>query len=416
MKSAEIRTNKVLKGVIFFVCSLCVTYLSLCINTTSAFAENISNKSAESGEYILTIEERAGVKEQIKGTDINLKYSSETPQKAIFDEKLLQEGINKLSCVKNSNTVQSQNATLIYQNNSYAISKEVYGNKINRNALYDSIIKAIQNKETILNLSEQKCYEDPKFTSISPELIQARDTINKYISSNITYKFAGLTWNLDGAAIKDWVSVDSSFQVIIDETKVRAYVEDLANAYTSSLGTNIVVCGGYDGNNHSWIIDSSQETPALINDIKSGQTITKNPIYAQTSAAWYFSNVGYTFVEVDMTKQHVWFYKDGYLVVDGDVVTGNLSLDGCATPTGAYSIYSKQKDAVLTGPDYASPVNFWMPFTGNYGLHDAPWRSEFGGEIYKTNGSHGCVNLPYSVAKAIYDNGYVGVPVILYYS
>lgn len=416
MKSTGIRANQALKGVIFFACSLCITYLILCINTTSAFAKTTANKSSQSEEYILTLEERAGVKEEIKGSDINLKISSETPQKATFDEKLLQDCINKLSCLKNTNIIQSQNASLAYQNNSYVISKEAYGNKINRNSLYDNIVKSIQNKETTLNLNDKKCYEDPKFTSTSPEVIQARDTANRYLSSNITYKFAGLTWALDGSKIKDWVSVDGNFQVVLDESKVRSYVDALANAYTSSLGTNIIVCGGYDGNNHSWIIDSSQETWALINNIKSGQTITKNPIYAQTSAAWYFSNVGYTFVEVDMTKQHVWFYRDGYLVIDGDIVTGNLSVSGCETPTGVYSIYSMKKDTSLIGPGYESPVNFWMPFTGNYGLHDAPWRSEFGGEIYKTNGSHGCVNLPYYVAKAIYDNGYVGVPVILYYS
>ena len=105
----------------------------------------------------------------------------------------------------------------------------------------------------------------------------------------------------------------------------------MASTYNTSLGTNIKVSGGYDGNNHSWIIDSSEETKALIENIKNGQTITKNPIYAQTSAASYFSNVGSTYVEIDMTKQHLWYYKDGYLVVEGDVVTGNVS-NGCSTP------------------------------------------------------------------------------------
>ena len=36
-----------------------------------------------------------------------------------------------------------------------------------------------------------------------------------------------------------------------------------------------------------------------------------------------------------------------------------------------------------------------MPFVGNsIGLHDASWRGSFGGSIYQSNGSHGCVNLP----------------------
>lgn len=416
MERTEGRSNHIFKGVIYFICTLCIVYFISYINVTSAFAQTVDGKEISSNEYTLTLEERGGIKETIKGSDIKLNYNLETAQKISFDENLLNGCINKLSCLDNSKTLESQSARLVYVNNSYTISKEVYGNKVNRSVLHDTIVKAIQNKETTINLDAKKCYEDPKFITSSPEIIKAKDTLNKYLSANITYNIAGVIWKVDYNHIKDWVSVDGNLQVTLNEGQVRAYVDSLANKYTTSLGTAISVCGGYDGNNHSWVVDSSQETVALINNIKGGQTITKSPIYAQTSGASYFSNVGTTFVEVDMTKQHLWFYKGGYLVVDGDIVTGNLSIDGCATPTGVYNIYSMQKDAVLTGQDYASPVSFWMPFTGNYGLHDAPWRSEFGGEIYKTGGSHGCVNLPYSVAQAIYNNAYVGVPVILYYS
>lgn len=80
-----------------------------------------------------------------------------------------------------------------------------------------------------------------------------------------------------------------------------------------------------------------------------------------------------------------------------------------------FYLNSKQRDSVLIGEDYASPVSFWMPFIKNdIGLHDASWRDEFGGEIYKTGGSHGCVNLPYYVAKAIFDNISPGCPVIVH--
>ena len=56
-----------------------------------------------------------------------------------------------------------------------------------------------------------------------------------------------------------------------------------------------------------------------------------------------------------------------------------------------------------------------MKFTNsNIGLHDASWRSEFGGEIYKTNGSHGCVNLPKDKAYELYDLISVGTTVIVH--
>ena len=69
---------------------------------------------------------------------------------------------------------------------------------------------------------------------------------------------------------------------------------------------------------------------------------------------------------------------------------------------GTYSITYKEKDATLVGENYSSPVKYWMPFNGNIGLHDASWRSSFGGTLYVTGGSHGCVNLPSKKAAEIF--------------
>lgn len=94
------------------------------------------------------------------------------------------------------------------------------------------------------------------------------------------------------------------------------------------------------------------------------------------------------------------FYKDGEKVLESDFVSGNVSR-GHTTPPGIFSITYKQRDAVLKGEGYASPVKFWMPFNGGIGFHDASWRSSFGGSIYKSGGSHGCVNMPYDKAKEL---------------
>ena len=83
------------------------------------------------------------------------------------------------------------------------------------------------------------------------------------------------------------------------------------------------------------------------------------------------------------------------------------------TPKGTYKIQYKTRNTYLTGADYRSFVNYWMPFYGGYGLHDATWRSSFGGDIYKYGGSHGCVNLPLSKAKKIYNNSYAGMRVVI---
>lgn len=92
----------------------------------------------------------------------------------------------------------------------------------------------------------------------------------------------------------------------------------------------------------------------------------------------------------------MFFYKEGKLVVESDFVSGNESR-GWSTPAGVYPLTYKQRNATLKGENYATPVSYWMPFNGGIGMHDAYWRSSFGGKIYKTNGSHGCINLPPAV-------------------
>lgn len=402
-----------IKYEINFFSILIILICMLFISPIKASAETTDNKNSATDSYVLTLIERGGVKEEIKGVDINLKSNS-LKDGISFDERLLQERINKLVCLDNTKIIQSQNARLMYENNSYVIAREVYGNKIKSDILFQSIVAAIKNGDTVLNLEVAKCYDDPKVLQNSPEIINAKDLANKYITSNITYYIAGLTQVLDGSQIKDWISFDANYRVILNEGLIRSYVDNLSYIYSSSLGKNIKVSGGYDGNNHSWVIDKAQETQALINNIKNGQTLTKSPIYTQTAAAGYFSNVGGSFVEIDLTKQHLWYYKDGYLVTEGDVVTGNES-NGNSTPEGLYHLYYKQKDTVLVGEDYASPVSFWMPFNNNIGIHDANWRSEFGGQIYKTSGSHGCINSPYYLAKDIYDNLNKGENIICHY-
>jgi lipoprotein-anchoring transpeptidase ErfK/SrfK len=48
------------------------------------------------------------------------------------------------------------------------------------------------------------------------------------------------------------------------------------------------------------------------------------------------------------------------------------------------------------------------------GTHDASWRHSFGGDIYKRNGTHGCVNASLYLAKKVFENIEDGTPIICY--
>ena len=117
-------------------------------------------------------------------------------------------------------------------------------------------------------------------------------------------------------------------------------------------------------------------------------------------------------MEVSLSAQHMWFYKNGQLLVDTDVVTGNHNL-GHDTKTGIYAIMYIERNATLVVEDYSSPVIYWIPFYANVGIHDASWRTTFGVSEYLSNGSHGCVNTPFSAMKTIYENVKIGYPVVL---
>lgn len=118
-----------------------------------------------------------------------------------------------------------------------------------------------------------------------------------------------------------------------------------------------------------------------------------------------------TYVDVDIANQTVTFVQDGVPILSTPCVTGDLS-QRRGTPTGLYAVYGHVRGKWLTGPTWHSWVEYWMPFTkGGCGLHDANWRSKFGGEIYKTAGSHGCVNLPPEVAPQFFELAQIGTVV-----
>ncbi len=117
-------------------------------------------------------------------------------------------------------------------------------------------------------------------------------------------------------------------------------------------------------------------------------------------------------LEVSLDNQYIWFYHDGQLLVEAPVVTGDV-LTNNITRLGIFQIYGMVTDTVLTGPTWNDHVDYWMPFDGGIGIHDSDWRDEYGGDIYKETGSHGCVNTPIDAMKIIYDNSFMGMLVIV---
>ncbi|NMA30476.1 MAG: L,D-transpeptidase [Candidatus Methanofastidiosa archaeon] len=177
----------------------------------------------------------------------------------------------------------------------------------------------------------------------------------------------------------------------------------------NSTDKNITIGVG----SYGWAIHRDKTTDALIEHIESNENKVIEPIYSFRDLERSTNDIGSSYVEIDLKNQMVYVYRDGQLRVKTKTVTGNVSR-GKATPTGIYPLNYKERDTVLRGEDYESPVKYWMPFNYHIGLHDADLKTEFGGDIYEKNGSNGCINLPPENTKAIFDLVYPGMPVIVH--
>lgn len=403
-------------------------------------------------DYTLTLEESDGDTEEISGSDISLEYvPGDELEKLVkgqknflwlkalwdhpelearvgvkYDEDALARQIEGLACMDPENQVKSVNAHPEFKETQFEIVPEVVGTQINTEVFNEAIRTSIVGFQHTMDLSETGSYIQPAFVEDSPEVIEANKAMNEYLKAKITYDFDPETEVVDASVISQWVKVNDKMEVTFDKKAVKKYIGELADKYdtkgksrkfTTATGNTVTVEGGAYG----WKINQDEEYKALTENIKKGETVTREPKYSSRAASHGAIDIGNTYAEVDLTNQRAYFIKNGKVVLDSPVVTGNPN-KGNATPQGTDSLSYKTRNAVLRGdrlPDgsysYESPVKYWMPFNGGIGFHDASWQSAFGGTRYKTHGSHGCINMPTDQAAKMYELISDGTPVVVHY-
>lgn len=416
------------------------------VNTSNMTVEDAKAAiNAKTASYSLILEERNDNQEQIFGDDFDLntvfdgsieqlmetqngftwpfsffkKAEVEVDTMLEYDEALLQKYFNELQCLTPEYTVTPVNAYISeYGENGYEIIPENQGAQINEERLYQAIVEAIDSLTPTLNLDEAGCYEVPVITSQSPEILQALQEATKLTGTKITYTFGETTEILDANWLKDFITIDENYKVTLDETGIKEFVDYIGKTYNTfgktrtlqtSYGQTIEITGG----DYGWWLDRISEVEELTELVYEGAVTNREPVYFQTAAEYGENDVGDTYVEVNLTAQHLFFYKDGELIVESDFVSGNL-LKGYGTPVGTYPVQYKENDATLNGEDYSTPVKYWMPFNRNIGFHDATWRRDFGKSYYLTSGSHGCINMPPAAAKTMFEHISRGVGVYVY--
>ncbi len=417
------------------------------IETEYKTAEEAKSEIAsEASVYSITLEETGDATETISGTEIDfavefnnevekilaaqkitiwpLAFFSETETElsgsVVFDEDKLAKKVDELSCMDESKWTHAENPTLgnYIEESGYEILPAAYGSAIQKDTFLQKLTEAIYGLKDQFSLFENDCYEAPLYATDSEQALAMKESADAYGAAHISYSFGDDTEVIDGNVIKNWLKIGDDLSVSLDTDQVKAYIAELAEKY-DTYGKGVSFVTSYNktitlpSKKYGWEIDQEKSTDKLIEQIEAGETYEGQVSFNHKADGWGENELGDTYVEVNVTAQHVHYYKDGKLIIDSDCVTGNPSLKH-ETDLGIYHLQSKSLAAVLKGTDYASPVGYWMPFNHGEGLHDATWRTKFGGTIYKTSGSHGCVNLPLSVAKTIYENIEVGCPIVVY--
>ena len=274
-------------------------------------------------------------------------------------------------------------------------------------------------------------YIPPEKTADDESLQKKCELLNKYAGESVTYVFGDKKETLDFKTIMKWLRIKDG-KVSVKQDEVTSYVRKLAEKYETryvdrvfhtTWGGDVTFPAGL--NEYGYTILEDEEAAQLTQDILSGESVEREPVY-QTLGAWgdplYLRRSGTddmagTYVEVSLGAQHLWYYVNGELLIESDVVTGDVT-QGMGTATGVFPLAFKESPATLRGGEgkkkYVTKVQYWMPFYEGQGLHDAWWKTVFGGNEYMGNGSHGCVNLPTSVAETIFNNIEPGTAIVIY--
>lgn len=404
----------------------------------------------EAAAYTLKITESSGKSESILGSEIHMVWDDDQALDRIlkeqhafawpsayfkekaeeisfeisYDNSALEKAVHSLDAVT-AEPIQPQSAYPEFDGNSYVIKPEVYGTDLDSEKLLDEIRQSVARLDEEIDLQEEGFYKAPEYTTESKELKEVCQKLNQYCQASITYEM-DVPVVVDKTLISTWLSVDKDFHVTLDEAAVRNWMAEFGKKYdtlgtTRPLTTPTGKATEVSGGTYGWTINEDEEFPALLNSIKNGEVLTKAPACLQTAASHSPQDWGGTFLEVDLTTQHMWYLQNGTVVFESDVVTGKNST---ITPPGVYTILEKLSPTVLVGnmdpvtkqPEYRTPVTFWMRVTwSGIGFHDATWQPAFGGDVYLWNGSHGCINMPYYSAQELYSLIEIGVPVVIHY-
>lgn len=333
-----------------------------------------------------------------------------------LSEQLHQNGL------KDIERKPAQDAYLDYNDSKgYYIVEEKQGTQIDRQALKNGIMNQIQLGENAIDLNLY--YVKPKITRDDEKLHDFQEQIEDISDIKLTLDIEGNEEIIPKNEIQKWIYFDSNNKMVFDENLIMEFLKQYNDKYSSYLNTRkfsstlqgqVTVQPGTLG----WSIDRQAEASQIVQDLKAGKDVKRDPIVVGSGYGSGGNDIGSTYVEVDLANQTMFVYLNGELFAQTPIVSGKI---GAETVPGAYAIWSKETDRYLQGFDwvkkeeYKVHVDYWMPFDDvGQGIHDTKGRPAYGGDVHYYSGSMGCINTPPAMMAQVFNALEIGTPVIVF--
>lgn len=343
----------------------------------------------------------------------------------------------------------SKNAKIVKSKDEFVIEPEVQGDIVDTQKVFEASKEAISNGVEKINLSEKNCYKKPSV--VSSDLKEKLEELNKVFNLEVKLDFDYTAENLTYDTFKDWVTIKKDGSYTIDEESVWEWVNSIRSKYDtlnktrkfkSTLQGTVKIeakrgaDGKFDGI-FGYYLDADKTAEVICKALKEGKNTTVKPVY-WTNGGYTYDTQGKvkrtesdekkvisdisqlkTYVEIDLTNQKLWYYVNGKVKHKCGIVSGLPTPERMTYP-GIYQLWMKETNKTMKGRtsegSYESKCSYWNYISQNsIGIHDATWQPSFGGDRYKTYGSHGCVGVSLSDAQYIHDNIPLGTVVIMYY-
>lgn len=329
-----------------------------------------------------------------------------------FDEEKLKSYIEETF----NSGEDPENAYITFNGKVFDIIPEKEGENYDVDKVYEIIAKGIKDGSFETDISSAK-----KVPEIKKEDIDVKE-LNALATNTLALDFDNVIEKRD---VGDLLLFKDG-NVDIDENALEEYLQKMALKYNTletkrkfqTTDKGEIEVGGSGIDTFGYKLDIEETIPIVKEAILKKTTEPVQVVFSEKGNNRDKNDIGNTYVEIDISRQHMWYYINGELFIDTDVRTGTeSSAQWTPTTEGVFKVLWKQTDKWFLQVGEPCHSDYWMPFNSRgEGIHDATWYSTYGGNYYKWSGSHGCINTPYNVVQKMYEKMEEGTPVIIYRS